>query len=108
MEKEFVLEHALELLENKKFVQLKSSLQEMNPADIAAFVEDLKETAEFDEKKLILLYRILPKETAAEAFTYMDSDTQITLINAFSDKELRYVIDELYLDDTVEYGQRHA
>lgn len=102
MEKEFVLEHALELLENKKFVQLKSSLQEMNPADIAAFVEDLKETAEFDEKKLILLYRILPKETAAEAFTYMDSDTQITLINAFSDKELRYVIDELYLDDTVD------
>lgn len=102
MEKEFTLEHAIELLENKKFVQLKSSLQEMNPADIAVFVEELKETAEFDEKKLILLYRILPKETAAEAFTYMDSDTQITLINAFSDKELRYVIDELYLDDTVD------
>lgn len=102
MEKEFTLEHALELIENKKFVQLKSGLQEMNPADIAVFVEELKETAEFDEKKLILLYRILPKETAAEAFTYMDSDTQITLINAFSDKELRYVIDELYLDDTVD------
>lgn len=98
MEKEF----ALELLENKKFVQLKSDLQEMNPADIAALAEELKETAEFDEKKLILLYRILPKETAAEAFTYMDSDTQMTLINAFSDKELRYVIDELYLDDTVD------
>lgn len=102
MEKEFTLEHALELIENKKFVQLKSGLQEMNPADIAVFVEELKETAEFDEKKLILLYRILPKETAAEAFTYMDSDTQMTLINAFSDKELRYVIDELYLDDTVD------
>ncbi len=98
MEKEL----ALELLENKKFVQLKSGLQEMNPADIAAFVEEMKETAEFDEKKLILLYRILPKETAAEAFTYMDSDTQMTLINAFSDKELRYVIDELYIDDTVD------
>lgn len=102
MEKEFALEYALELLENKKFVQLKGELQEMNPADIAVFVEELKETAEFDEKKLILLYRILPKETAAEAFTYMDSDTQMTLINAFSDKELRYVIDELYLDDTVD------
>lgn len=102
MEKEIALEHALELLENKKFVQLKGELQEMNPADIAVFVEELKETAEFDEKKLILLYRILPKETAAEAFTYMDSDTQMTLINAFSDKELRYVIDELYLDDTVD------
>lgn len=98
MEKEL----ALELLENKRFAQLKSDLQEMNPADIAAFVEEMKEAAEFDEKKLILLYRILPKETAAEAFTYMDSDTQMTLINAFSDKELRYVIDELYLDDTVD------
>lgn len=102
MEKEIALEQALELIENKKFVQLKGELQEMNPADIAVFVEELKETAEFDEKKLILLYRILPKETAAEAFTYMDSDTQMTLINAFSDKELRYVIDELYLDDTVD------
>ncbi|MDE5741362.1 MAG: magnesium transporter [Oscillospiraceae bacterium] len=102
MEKEVALEYALEMLENKKFVQLKGELQEMNPADIAVFVEELKETAEFDEKKLILLYRILPKETAAEAFTYMDSDTQMTLINAFSDKELRYVIDELYLDDTVD------
>lgn len=99
---EHFLEYALELIESKKFVQLKGELQEMNPADIAVFVEELKETAEFDEKKLILLYRILPKETAAEAFTYMDSDTQMTLINAFSDKELRYVIDELYLDDTVD------
>lgn len=98
MEKEL----ALELLENKKFMQLRRDLQEMNPADIAVLVEEMKEAAEFDDKKLILLYRILPKETAAEAFTYMDSDTQMTLINAFSDKELRYVIDELYLDDTVD------
>lgn len=98
MEKEL----AKELLEQKKFVQLKNDLQEMNPADIAAFVEEMNDTAEFDEKKLILLYRILPKELAAEAFTYMDSDTQMLLINAFSDKELRYVIDELYIDDTVD------
>ena len=98
MEKEL----AKELLDHKKFVQLKTDLQEMNPADIAAFVEEMNDTAEFDEKKLILLYRILPKELAAEAFTYMDSDTQMLLINAFSDKELRYVIDELYIDDTVD------
>lgn len=98
MEKEI----ALELLEEKKFIQLRNDLQEMNPADIAALVEELRESAEFDEKKLILLYRILPKETAAEAFTYIDSDTQMSLINAFSDKELRYVIDELYIDDTVD------
>ncbi|MCH5193932.1 MAG: magnesium transporter [Oscillospiraceae bacterium] len=95
-------ETALELLGNKKFFQLKSGLQEMNPADIAILVEEMYGGDVLDEKNLIMLYRILPKELAAEAFTYMDSDKQMVLINAFSDKELRYVIDELYLDDTVD------
>ncbi len=86
----------------KQFVKLKSELQEMNPADIAFLVEELNSDGEIGEKELILMYRILPKELAAEAFTYMDSDTQMTLINAFSDRELRYVLDELYIDDTVD------
>lgn len=98
MEKEL----AIELLGGKQFVKLKSELQEMNPADIAFLVEELNSDGEIGEKELILMYRILPKELAAEAFTYMDSDTQITLINAFSDRELRYVLDELYIDDTVD------
>lgn len=98
MEKEF----AIELISGKQFVRLKSDLQEMNPADIAFLVEELNGDGELGEKELILLYRILPKELAAEAFTYMDSDTQMTLINAFSDRELRYVLDELYIDDTVD------
>ncbi len=98
MEKEL----AIELIGSKQFVRLKSDLQEMNPADIAYLVEEMNEDGEFGEKELILLYRILPKELAAETFTYMDSDTQMTLINAFSDKELRFVLDELYIDDTVD------
>lgn len=98
MEKEL----AIELISGKQFVKLKSDLQEMNPADIAYLVEEMNEDGEFGEKELILLYRILPKELAAEAFTYMDSDTQMVLINAFSDRELRYVLDELYIDDTVD------
>ncbi len=93
---------AVELLEEKKLLSLRNGLSEMNPADIAALVEEMYGSDSFDDKKLILLYRILPKELAAEAFTYMDSDTQMILINAFSDKELRDVIDELYLDDTVD------
>ena len=95
-------ESALELLGNKQFFKLKSELQEMNPADIAVLVEEMYGSDEFDEKNLIMLYRILPKELAAETFTYMESDKQMMLINAFSDKELRDVIDELYLDDTVD------
>lgn len=93
---------ALELVRNKKFVQLKKMLQEMNPADISDLVADMSEHDEFGERELTLLFRILPKELAAETFTYMDSDMQIMLINAFSDNELREVIDELYLDDTVD------
>lgn len=98
MEKEL----AIELIGSKQFVRLKADLQEMNPADIAYLVEELNEDGEIGEKELILLYRILPKELAAETFTYMDSDTQMVLINAFSDKELRFVLDELYIDDTVD------
>ncbi|MBQ7783023.1 MAG: magnesium transporter [Oscillospiraceae bacterium] len=96
------MEIAVELLRDKRFVQLKSELAEMNPADIASFVEGMAEFDEFGDRELTLLFRILPKELAAEVFTYMDSDFQMVLINAFSDKELRDVIDELYLDDTVD------
>ncbi len=95
-------ELALELIENKRFTELKSDLQEMNPADLAFLISELDEDEDFSEKQLIMLYRILPKELAAESFTYMDSDTQMKLINIFSDRELRYVIDELYIDDTVD------
>lgn len=95
-------ESALELLGSKQFLKLKSELQDMNPADIAILLEEMYGSDEFDEKNLIMLYRILPKELAAETFTYMDSEKQMVLINAFSDKELRDVIDELYLDDTVD------
>ena len=93
---------AVQLLTERNFVKLKSELAEMNPADIAALVEEMDEFDEFGERELTLLYRILPKETAAEVFTYMNSDLQRVLINALSDKELHDVIDELYMDDTVD------
>lgn len=95
-------EYAVQLLQEKKFAQLKKELQEMNPADIASLVEEMDGVDEFGERELTLLYRILPKEMAADVFTYMDSGMQRVLINAFSDKELRDVIDELYIDDTVD------
>jgi magnesium transporter len=95
-------EQAIELMKNKSFVELKKDLQEMNPADLAVLLAEMNEQDEFSEKELTLLFRILPKELAAEAFSYMDSDMQEILITAFSDKELREVIDELFLDDTVD------
>ena len=86
----------LELIKEKKFVKLRSILSEMNPADIAVILE------ETDEKELPIVFRILPKSIAAEVFAYMESDMQKLLIEAFSDAELKAVIDELFLDDAVD------
>ena len=91
MEKEI-----LELLTEKKFVRLRSMLCEMNPADIAIVLEEIP------DKDLPIVFRILPKETAAEVFAYMESDMQKLLIEAFSDAELKAMVDELFLDDTVD------
>ncbi len=94
---------AVVLVKHRAFVQLKTALQEMMPADIAQLFSELMEDRdELTEKELTLIFRILPKELAADAFTYMDSDLQMLLINAFSDKELKAVLDELFLDDTVD------
>ncbi len=87
---------ALQLLEEKRYAQLRTVLDTMNEADIALMAE------EAEEESLPLLFRILPKETAAEVFVAMESETQELLIRAFSDRELKQVIDQMYLDDTVD------
>ena len=93
----FDLEQLLELVEQKQLRKLKALLQDMNEVDIAAFLDQLP------PDKLILVFRLLPKELAAEVFACMeDSDDQQKLIGALSDRELREVLDELYLDDTVD------
>ena len=89
-------EKVAELLEKKDYPQLKEILSDMNEADIATVLKELP------QEKLPLLYRILPKELAAEVFVNMDSDDQEFLIRAFSDNELREVLDEMYVDDAVD------
>ena len=91
-----MLETVMELLEQKDYKRLKDLLSEMNEADIASILVELP------EDKLVLIYRILPKELAAEAFVNMDSDAQEVLIHSFSDNELKEVLDELYVDDAVD------
>ncbi len=93
----FDLEQLLELVEQKQLRKLKELLRDMNEVDIAAFLDQLP------PDKLILVFRLLPKELAAEVFACMeDSDDQQKLIGALSDRELREVLGELYLDDTVD------
>lgn len=85
-----------ELLKEKRIPELYHLFEEMAPADIA---EQLKR---FEDEKLPVLYRLLPKDIAAEVFVEMEADEQEFLIQSFTDKELREVINELYLDDAVD------
>lgn len=84
------------LLDEKKYHSLRDILSTMNPADIAAIFDDL------DQACLPLLFRLLPKELAAETFVEMEPEAQELLIRGFSDSELKEVIDELYVDDAVD------
>lgn len=91
-----MIENALKLIEEHKFIELARLLKEENAADIAVLLGEVDETA------LPLVYRILPKELAAETFVEMEPDRQELLIRSFSDRELREMLDELFLDDTVD------
>ena len=96
-ESTFVLEDVLEtFLNEKKYATLRDVLATMNPADIALLFEDMP------VEKLPVLFRLLPKEQAAETFVEMESDVQEMLIHGFSDAELKEVVDELYVDDAVD------
>lgn len=92
----FLKEKAFQALENKRYLTLKNILQDMNPADLALLFEDL------EKSDIYIVFRLLPKEVSAETFAYMDSEMQKHLISVFSDSELSEVIDQLYLDDTVD------
>ena len=96
MEQTTLYEVIMNLYRQRKFVELKSIMSEMNPADVANIIESA------DGRDVIALFRLLPKELATEAFAYIDSDQQEQLILAFTDRELREVVDELFLDDTVD------
>ncbi len=84
------------LAEQKKYSTLRDILVTMNPADAAALFD------ETEERLLPLLFRLLPKDMAAETFVEMDPDSQELLIHGFSDSELKEVVDELYVDDAVD------
>ena len=97
MQEKYELEQLMELVQTKQFRKLRSILMEMNEVDVAEFLDEL------GPEETILVFRLLPKEQAAEVFAELeDSDDQERLINALNDKELREVLDELYLDDTVD------
>ena len=92
-----ILENTLtKLLREKKYASLRDMFVTMNPSDIASIFEGLEEDC------IPLLFRLLPKELAAETFVEMEPENQELLIRGFSDSELKEVLDELYVDDAVD------
>lgn len=96
MTEEFNMEELSELINERKLHQVRTILSELNEVDIAEVLEELS------SEQLPIVFRILPKEIAADSFSYLDSEIQEELIKAFSDKELAYIIDNLFVDDTVD------
>ncbi len=86
----------LELLESKQYTVLRQRLSEMNEADVAAILEELK------EQEMLKIFRILPKDIAADVFSYMEVDSQQYIITSLSEKDAAGIIDNLMADDATD------
>ncbi len=86
-----------ELLEQNQMKELRSQLTQLNEVDIAEFMGEL------EDERLLLVFRILPKALAAETFAYLENDQQTKIVQSISDWELEYLVEELYVDDAVDF-----
>ncbi|HIT94535.1 MAG TPA: magnesium transporter [Candidatus Faecivivens stercoripullorum] len=89
-------EQILQLIEQKRFSEARMLLEDEHPADIAQMLDEM------DAAQGCRTFRLLPKSLAADVFSYLDSDNQQRLITLLSDAELSRVLDEMYMDDTVD------
>ena len=96
LENEMKWEELFDFLEQKQYRQLKAALIELNEADIADFL------AELDEEKKLLVFRMLPKDQAADVFAFLEVEDQQHIINGINDNELKQIIEDLYVDDAVD------
>ena len=87
----------LELLNEGKYAKLKEEINEENAPNLAEFFEEIP------EDKRILVFRLLTKDNAAETFAYMDSDMQEEIVNSVTDNEVETIINELSVDDAVDF-----
>ncbi|MDB8552302.1 magnesium transporter [Turicibacter sanguinis] len=86
-----------ELIERNKLLELCEYLQELNSVDVANQLMDL------EDEELVLVFRILPKDIAAEVFSYLDTDSQQHIVESITDREVTQIVDKLFLDDTVDF-----
>ncbi|MBP7279673.1 MAG: magnesium transporter [Sedimentibacter sp.] len=89
-------ERVLELIEQKNYIELKKELSDMNEVDISEIFEEL------EQHTSLLVFRILPKDIAVEVFAHFSAEKQAEIINAVSDKELKFILNELFFDDMID------
>ena len=95
-EQKLTADQIIKFLEERNFKELKEKLENLHPVDLVDAMEEL------DKKQRMLVFRLLSKEEAAEVFTDMNSDMREELLEALTDSELKEIMDEMYVDDTVD------
>lgn len=95
-EQKLAADQIIKFLEERNFKELKEELENLHPVDLVDAMEEL------DKKQRMLVFRLLSKEEAAEVFTDMNSDMREELLEALTDSELKEIMDEMYVDDTVD------
>lgn len=96
-ELQILFENYTALMENGQYAQLKQELNEEQPANLAEYFEELS------AEKQLFIFRLLTKDVAAEVFSYMDNDTQEHIVHSITDREVRNIVDEMFLDDTIDF-----
>lgn len=94
------MENIITQLENKNFQELKQMLETLNIADIAQIFEQLE-----TPQQIVVLFKLLSKDVAADVFSFLDPEFQETIINALKDKEVSAIMNDLYIDDAVDFVQ---
>jgi len=97
MEKRIECAEVSRLLDEKKYIEIRSILTELNEADIAVLMEELQ------AEEMLKVYRILPKDLAADVFSYLEVESQQAVISSLSDKEAANIIDHLWADDAADF-----
>ena len=92
------MEEILELINEKKYQEVKNKLSSLLVPDVAEILENIK-----SDTDIVIIFRLLPKALGADVFSYISSDLQKTLIELLSDKEIGFIIEELYVDDAVDF-----
>lgn len=97
MENQSITEIITKMLTNNKFSALKEMLSEMNVVDIAQSMEEM------EDEQQVRIFRLLPKDSSAEVFSYLDSDVQSYIVDTITSKELQFLIEDMFIDDAVDF-----